>query len=228
MSRTVLRALLATRPVSEANIVHLPPPVQRYLRVVGVVGRSRVRYVHARMHGRIRSGPDARWMPLIAEQYNFFDGEPSRLFYMTASMFGIPLQGFHRYVGRSASMVVKVAGIVPVANASGTGMTRAETVTLLNDMCIMAPAALPGISESSGRPIDDWTVMATLTNAGHAIRAELVFNRAGELTNFWSNNRPKSSSDGTSMTPAQWSTPIGGYRLFGPFRLASHGEGRWR
>src|SRR5688572_21760333 len=30
------------------------------------------------------------------------------------------------------------------------------------------------------------------------------------------------------MTPAQWSTPIGGYRLFGRFRLASRGQGRWR
>ena len=160
------------------------------------------------MHGRIRSGPDARWMPFSAEQHNFFGREPARLFYMTASMFGIPFQGFHRYVGRSASMLVKVAGIIPVVNASGGDMTKAETVTLLNDMCIMAPATLID-SRIEWEVIDERTVRATLTNAGHSIRAELDFNAAGELTNFWSTDRRKSSSDGTSMTPAQWSTPIG-------------------
>ena len=78
----------------------------------------------ARMHGRIRSGPDARWMPFSAEQYNFFDDKPARLFYMTASMFGVPFQGFHRYVGRSASMRVKVAGMAPVVDASGADLTE--------------------------------------------------------------------------------------------------------
>jgi hypothetical protein len=216
----------ATHPINEADLAGLPPPVQRYLRRAGVVGQPRVGHLRARMHGRIRSGPDARWMPFSAEQYNFFDGEPARLFYMTASMSGIPFQGFHRYVGRSASMQVKVAGIAPVVDASGAEMTKAETVTLLNDMCIMAPATLID-SRIEWESLDDRTVGATLANAGQSVRAELEFNDAGELTNFWSDDRQKSSPDGASMTPARWSTPIGGYRLFGPFRLASRGAGLW-
>lgn len=215
-----------THPINEADLVRLPPPVQRYLRKAGVVGQPRVRHLRARMHGRIRSGPDARWMPFNAEQHNFFDGEPARLFYMTASMFGIPFQGLHRYVGQSASMLVKVAGIAPVVDASGAEMTKAETVTLLNDMCIMAPATLID-SRIEWESLDDRTVAATLSNAGQSVRAELEFNDAGELTNFSSDDRQKSSPDGASMTPARWSTPIGGYRLFGPFRLASRGAGLW-
>jgi hypothetical protein len=216
-----------TPPIREADLAGLPPPVQRYLRKAGVVGQARVPHVRARMHGRIRSGPDSRWMPFSAEQDNFFDGEPARLFYMTASMCGIPFQGFHRYVGQSASMLVKVAGIAPVVNASGADMTKAETVTLLNDMCIMAPATLID-SRIAWEPVDERTVRATFTNAGHSVRAELEFDDAGALTNFWSDDRRKSSADGRSMTPARWSTPVGGYRAFGPFRLASHGEARWR
>jgi hypothetical protein len=218
---------VSTTPISTVDLERLPQPVQRYLRKVGAVGHPRVHFFRARMHGRIRSGPDARWMPFRAEQYNFLDGAPSRLFYMTASMAGIPVQGFHRYVGGSASMRVKVAGIAPVVNLSGPEMTRAETVTLLNDLCIMAPAALidPRIVWEA---LDDRIVSATLTNAGHCVRAELEFNHCGELTNFWSDDRGKASSDGASMTPARWSTPIGGYRPFGGFRLASRGEARWR
>ena len=216
----------ATRPISEADLAGLPPPVQRYLRKAGVVGQPRVRQFRARMHGRIRSGRDARWMPFEAEQYNFLDDRPARLFYMTASMFGVPFQGFHRYVGRSASMRVKVAGTAPVVDASGADLLKAETVTLLNDMCIMAPAALID-SRIEWVVIDERTVRATLTNAGQSVHAELDFNDAGELTNFRSDDRYQSSSDGRSMTPARWSTPVGGYRRFGPFRLASRGEARW-
>ena len=92
-------------------------------------------------------------------------------------------------------MVVKVAGIAPVANASGADMTKAETVTLLNDMCIMAPATLID-SRIQWESIDDQKAVATFTNAGHSVRAELEFNADGDLTNFWSDNRLKASADG--------------------------------
>ena len=47
--------------------------------------------VTARMHGRIRSGPDARWIGLNAEQTNSF-AERSRLFYFNGSMNLLPVQ----------------------------------------------------------------------------------------------------------------------------------------
>jgi hypothetical protein len=94
--------------LTDSDLAPLPPPVQRYLRVSGVIGQSRVRNFRARMHGRIRQGPDSRWMPFTAEQHNFYD-EPARLFYMDASMLLVPLQVFHRYATGAATMRVKVA-----------------------------------------------------------------------------------------------------------------------
>jgi hypothetical protein len=46
--------------VTDADLAHLPPPVQRYLRGAGVVGQPRVRNFRVRMHGRIRSGRQTR------------------------------------------------------------------------------------------------------------------------------------------------------------------------
>jgi hypothetical protein len=226
--RDVDRALTRVAPappISEEDLAPLPAPVQRYFRVAGVVGQPRVRNFHVRMHGRIRSGRDTRWMPLRAEQYNFVD-EPARMFYLTGSMFAIPVQGYHRYVGPSAAMTVKAAALVPVVQVSGDEMTQGETVTMFNDMCIMAPATLidPAIK---WEPIDDRTARASFTNGGHTIRAELTFNEAGELTNFWSDDRYQTSPDGKSVKKVRWSTPLGRYRSFGPVRLASGGEGRW-
>jgi hypothetical protein len=176
------------------------------------------------MRGRIRSGPGARWIPFTAEQYNFMDGS-ARLFYLTGSMFMIPVQGYHRYVGPSATMRVKAAALFPVADASGMEMSQAETVTMFNDMCIMAPATLvdPAIAWTS---VDSHAVRARFTNAGHTIEATLSFDDSGELRNFWSDDRAQVSSGG-KITKTRWSTPIGTYRSFGSFRLPSAGEGRW-
>jgi hypothetical protein len=176
------------------------------------------------MHGRIRSGPDARWIPFTAEQHNFVD-EPARLFYLTGSMFMIPVQGYHRYVGPSATMRVKAAAFLYVANGSGAEMDQAETVTMFNDMCMMAPATLvdPAIA---WEPVDSHTTRARFTNAGHTIEATLSFNEAGELTNFWSDDRAQVSPDGKAVK-TRWSTPVDGYRSFGQTRLVSGGEARW-
>lgn len=226
--RDVHRALARTasaEPITLADLAPLPDPVRRYLQAAGVVGQPRVRNFRVRMHGRIREGRGSAWMPLSAEQYNFLD-EPARLFYLNASMFAIPVQGYHRYVGSSATMRVKAAALVPVVRAAGPEMDQSETVTLFNDMCVLAPATLidPHVVWQA---VDDRTARASFTNAGHTIRAELSFNAAGELTNFSSDDRYQTSSDGKSARKLRWSTPLSGYRSFGSVRLAASGEARW-
>jgi hypothetical protein len=226
--RDVDRALATSKVadlVTDRDLAHLPEPVQRYLRATGVVGHPRVHNFRVRMRGRIRNGPEARWIPLVAEQYNFVD-EPARLFYLNGSMFMIPVQGYHRYVGPSATMRIKAAALVPVVDVSGDEMNQGETVTMFNDMCVMAPATLINPAITWER-VGEFTARASFTNAGHTIRAELSFKQTGELTNFWSDDRYQTSSDGKGARKIRWSTPLGSYRSFGQARLASGGEGRW-
>ena len=51
-------------------------------------------------------------------------------------MFGVPFQAFHRFVGPSATIRVKVASVVMMVDAKGPEMDEAETVTLFNDLCV--------------------------------------------------------------------------------------------
>jgi len=212
-------------PVTEADLEPLPAPVERYLRTTGVVGQPRVLNFRVRMHGRIRNGPDAAWMPLRAEQYNFVESR-SRFFYLTSSMFLIPVSGYHRYAQSSAAMNIKAAGLVQVAHATGDELFQSETVTLLNDMCLFAPATLvdPALV---WEPVNGRTARVRFTNAGRTVRAELTFNDGCELTNFSSEDRYQASPDGKSMTRRRWSTPVARYRSFGPVRLVASGEARW-
>lgn len=211
-------------PVTDADLAALPGPIQRYLHVAGAVGQPHVRSMRARMRGRIRGAPDAAWMPLKAEQHNFFD-QPSRFFYLTASRLFVPFQAYHRYAGHDATMTVRVAGVIPVVQASGDVMTRSETVTLFNDMCLMAPATLLD-APVAWDPIDEWHVRAAFTNAGYTIHATLVFNGAGELADFRSEDRAQFAA-GKSPVRAGWSTPVGSYRAFGRMHLMGGGQALW-
>lgn len=209
----------------DADIAALPVAVQRYIRLSGAVGQPRVQNFRARFHGRIRGGPTARWIVFTGSQYNFYDA-PSRLFYMNGTMFGIPVKVFHRFIGPSATMRVKLAALFPMVNASGPMMDKAETVTLFNDLCVFAPGALvsPNIT---WHEIDANTVKATFTNLTHTVSAVLSFNAAGELIDFVADGRGAMSADGKSFVEMRWSTPLRDYRAFGVHRMASHGDGVW-
>jgi Family of unknown function (DUF6544) len=210
--------------VTEADVARLPDPVQRYLRVTRAVGQPRVQNYRLRFRGRIRSTPDSRWMPFEAEQQSFAD-EPTRLFLMRARMFGVPVEAFHRSVGGHATMQVTIAGAFPLEDARGAEMDRAETVTLFNDMCLLAPGALidPGIAWEA---VDATTARARFTHGGQTIAAILLFDGAGQLVNFVSDDRLRSEAKGT-FTPRRFSTPVRDYRDFGRVRIVSFGEARW-
>lgn len=210
--------------VTEADLVRLPDPVRRYMRLTRAVGQPHVHNYRLRFRGRIRSGPTSRWMRFEAEQQSFTD-PPTRLFLMRAGMFGVPVEAFHRLVEGRASMQVTVAGVFPLQDARGAEMDRAETVTLLNDMCLLASGSLidPRIAWEA---VDDTTARARFTNGDQTIAAMLLFDGAGQLINFVSDDRMRSDVNGT-LTPRRFSTPVRDYRDFGPVRLMSFGEAQW-
>ncbi len=212
--------------VTDAAVALLPAPVAAYVRQSGVIGQPRVSNFHARVHGRIRGGATKAWMSWTGEQVNTCGSAPSRLLYMDATMFGLPVDVLHAFVGPSATMRVKVCSLVPMVSAAGADMDRAETVTLFNDLCVLAPAALVD-APITWQSIDDQRARGSFTNGAQAVTADLVFNDDHELVDFVSDDRLRASTDGKQFTRQRWSTPLSGYRAFGSRRIAAHGEGRW-
>lgn len=220
-----LASTIAPGLVTEAGIAALPSPLRRYLHLTGAVGQPRVRNFHATFAGRIRGAPEASWMSFVGEQYNFFD-PPARLFIMDARMNGLPVDVFHRFVGSEATMRVRVASVYPMVDASGPGLTRAETVTFFNDLCVFAPGALVD-ANVHWRELGPSQVEGTFTHAGETVRAVLHFGPQGELIDFISDDRGAVSADGKSIANMRWSTPLGEYRVFGSHRVSARGTGRW-
>jgi hypothetical protein len=167
---------------------------------------------------------NADWMDVDVDQYEFF-GEYTRLFYIRSSMYGIPFDGLHAYTGDQATMQISVAGIFRVVDAKGDSMTKSETVTLFNDMCLMAPSTLID-SSIQWEVIDQQTVRARFTNKGFAIKADLTFDSSGALVNFSSNDRYL-SEDGTTYTAYRWTTPVSGYTVINGRTIPTYGEAIW-
>lgn len=211
-------------PVTEADLAHLPPIVQQYLRFTGAVGQPRVANYRLHFHGALRNGPDSAWMPMEVDQQSFV-APAERLFLVDARMFGLPISAYHRYIGPSATFEVSVASLLKIVDARGPEMDRSETVTLFNDMVLLAPATLidPAITWEQ---LDPLTVRATFTNAGNTIAAVLSFAENGALTNFVSDDRSR-TLDGKTYEHVRWSTPVSGWRTVNGHRLPD-GEARWQ
>lgn len=211
--------------LTEKDIEHLPLHVQRYLRVVGAMGKPKVRNVMVRASGQIKSNPaDSSYMNFCSEQYNIFDS-PFRAFYIKAKKMGIPAIGLHLYKDTTAVMIIKVAGIFKVADARGPEMDKGETVTVFNDMCFMAPASLIN-SNIQWEVIDSLHVKAYFTNGTIKISAELTFDNEGKLVDFISYDRYE-SADGKVYRNYPWRTPVKEYGYFNGYCLPSKAEAIW-
>ncbi len=210
--------------VTEQDILHLPAPVQKYLHYVGAVGKPKVHNVRASFMGEMKRKIDSDWLEISAQQYEFY-GDNARLFYIESSMYGIPFDGLHKYVGDSATMQIAIASLFQIVDAKGEKMTRGETVTLFNDMCLLAPATLID-SSIRWEIIDSLTVKAAFTNRNQTISAILFFNQTGELTNFSSDDRYL-SEDGETYYNYQWTTPVKAYKEFTGRKIPTYAEAIW-
>jgi hypothetical protein len=203
--------------VTESDLEHLPLVVQKYLKHVGVVGREKVYNMRVVLEGKIRSNPEDGWMNLTSEQYNFFD-IPTRVFYIKAAKAGIPALGLHLYKNEKATFTVQLLGLIKLIDAKGDKLDQAETVTVFNDMCLLAPATL--ISNNiQWTEIDTLTAEAKFTNGNITIGARLHFNEAGELINFVSNDRYE--TDGKKYINNPWLTPVKKYNQINGYNLCS-------
>lgn len=214
-----------SRPVIEADLASLPDPVRRYLRRAGVVGRPPVTDFRATWTGRMRSAPDSAWMTFTADQLDIVD-TPQRFFLMDARMKGLPVDVLHRFDQNGATMRVRLLSVFPMVDAKGPELTHAETVTLFNDLCCLAPGALLS-PDVTWQQFDTDSATAQFTLGVNTVTAELRFDDSGDLVDFVADGRGAMSADGRTITPLRWSTPLRDYAQVGPARVATRADVTW-
>ncbi|MGL5819384.1 MAG: DUF6544 family protein [Phycicoccus sp.] len=218
----------SSRMVTEGDLARLPEPLAHYVRRSGAVGRPVVTAFTAHVHGRIRSGPDQPWMRYAATQIDTFGPRPQRFFLMHARRRGVPVEVLHTYDRAGARMRAAVLSVGTVADVSGPEMDRAETVTLFNDLVVLAPGAIPS-APVRWEVVDARHVRGRMTVGAVTVEATLVFNAAHDLVDFVSDDRLRALDGGAGFVAQPWSTPLCAYALAEPHgrRVAMYGEGRW-
>jgi len=208
--------MLKTDLITESDLVSLPEPVQRYLHYTGVVNKPKLKNIRVIFEGQMREkGKD--FFSFTCEQYNFFD-EPTRLFFMKGKIKGFTVPGYHKYSNAVATMDIRLFGLFSVAELSGDIANKVETVTLFNDMCLIAPATLID-KRITWQAIDNTSVKATFTNHGITIAAILFFNEKGQLVDFTSKDR--------DVNQYLFSTPVSNYKNINGVNIMTYGEAIW-
>ncbi|MBK6962485.1 MAG: hypothetical protein IPH20_00775 [Bacteroidales bacterium] len=216
--------LKAENTLSNEETAHLPACVQKYLEYTGAIGKSKPQNVCIGFDAEMYRKPGDKPMKSHSLQYNFY-GNYARLFLMKASKMGIPFRALHIYKNEQASFQVKVAEMFKVVDLSGEELTTAETVTLLNDMCIFAPGCLVD-KRLVWSEIDSLSTKVTLTNGKYIVSAILYFNESGELINFMSDDRSALQDDGT-VKKFRWTTPVSNYKEFDGRKIPTEGKTIW-
>ena len=212
--------------LDEADLAHLPAPLAAYVRRSGAVGHPRVVSFHADFHGRIRSGPDQAWMPFTGQQVNAYGTRPQRIFLMDATRSGLPVTVLHVFAATTATMRVKLLSLFTMVDASGPEMDRGETVTVFNDLVVMAPGAIAD-APVTWTALDSRHVRGEFTDGDQTVAAVLTFDAEHDLVDFVSDDRTRASADGKTFTPQRWSTPLTGHHERDGRRVFTLGEGVW-
>jgi hypothetical protein len=206
--------------IKKSDIEHLPELIKKYLNYTGAIGKPKVNNMKVLLSGSMR-GTDGKSFAMKSEQHNFFD-DYERLFFMTARVKGLPTAGYHRFKAGEATMDIRLLSRFPVVRFSGQEMLISETVTVFNDMCLLAPGTLIDTS-IRWEEIDSLTVQAFFTHNAITISAVLQFNEEGALINFTSYDR----YDINKGKQFPFSTPILKYGAYEGYRLCARGEAVW-
>lgn len=204
--------------LTEADIQTLPDPVKKYLRYTGSIGKPKVNNFKIEFTGKIRKDEQSEWMPFTCEQYNFMETS-TRLFFMKATMKGLPIGGYHCFKNGVAYMDIRLFSLFKVQYLDGAEMDLSETVTFFNDMCCMAPPTLID-KRIKWLAVVGNKVKASFTNNNITVSAWLYFNDKGELINFISNDRY--AGDTGKQFP--WATPLKDYQEINGYKLAGNAE----
>lgn len=212
--------------VTETDLSSLPQAAQRYLRFMGVVGRTRDWSFRAGFVGRFKVKQSAPWRPCDVWQYNT-SPVVTRTFFMQLRFGGLPVIGRDTYREGHGRMLGKVLDLVTVIDGSGSEFDIGELVTYLNDLVLLAPSMLlvPAVTwaEVDGRSFD-----LSLSDHRNTVKARVFLDDRGAPVNFETTDRfCEDPRDPKKWMRARWSTPMEGFHDVDGRQVPSRGQAVW-
>ncbi|HNW58488.1 MAG TPA: hypothetical protein PKI62_02280 [bacterium] len=211
--------------VTPGRIAHLPAPVQRWLVRSGVLGREEIRLVHLRQRGEMLNKPGGSWMPVASEQY-FRTAEPGFIWIADVRMMPLlHLAGRDMYQDGRGRMVIKLASLLPIVNASGAEADQGTLLRWLAETGWFPSAALsPHITWEA---VDSLSARATMRYGGITAAGVFTFTPDGDFSSFLA-DRYYYRKEGSTLEPWLVRVEEGGYGELGGIRMPVRCSVTWR
>ncbi len=168
--------------ITEAHLIGLPEPTQRYLSYAQVVGKETIRTVRLKQKGFMRQQPGQKWLPLVAEQY-FTTNPPAFLWHGTIHPFPlVSMSATDRFSDGHGNMLIKLLSFVTLADARGPEMDQGALLRYLAEIAWFPTAWLS--DDIQWQAIDAQSVKATIRHRSVTASAVLYVNEQGQLTHL--------------------------------------------
>lgn len=206
--------------VTAAELAALPAPVQRWLQRAGVVGRPRPASVDVSQRGQMRTAPDGSFFDAAARQTFRLD-QPAFVWAVDATMGKVvPIVGRDSLLDGRGHMLIRAAGLVTVADATGDKIDQGTLVRFLTEMVWFPAGALaPYIT---WRAIDEQHADATIAWRGVEATARFAVDAEGRVTRLqarrWLGDQSLQA----------WEIPISEWRRFHGVEVPSRGTVAWK
>ena len=174
----MLPARTTERIVTDTDIQRLPAPVASWLKRAGVVGKAAVNDLQLWQRGSLRTSPKGAWMPVTAEQ--LFRVEPPAFSWRAEVQMGpLTLLGHDQYLRGHGRMLIKVQGLLPLADSSGAATDQGSLLRYLAEIVWFPSAALSPYLRWEA--LDAHSARATISQGGISASAEFYFSPAGDF-----------------------------------------------
>jgi hypothetical protein len=214
---------IEARTITEEDIRHLPPTVQRWLHQSKVVGVPFGNVLHIFQRGAMRLKPDAKWMSFESEQY--FTVDPPAFVWKAKINVSplITIAGKDKYENGEGNMVIKPLYIFPLANSSGKEVNQGTLLRYLAEMAWFPHAATSDYLR--WEQIDPKHARVTMHFADVTASGVYSFNDDGSVSGF----EAKRYGDFNGVYRMEtWSVNVTGYHTFNGTIIGNQSEVAWK
>lgn len=205
--------------VTDEAVAALPAPVRRCLRRSGVLGSEVPTSVTLHQRGELLLRD--LWWPFTAVQSYTLD-PPGFRWNATVRRARLPVAlADDTLDGGKGRMHVRLFGLIPVVDATGSEMDQGALMRWLNETMWFPQTWATSLA---WEPIDDESATGSVTVGDLTAAAVFRFDPDGRFVDFHA-DRYRASDSGFGLTP--WRTPITAHGSFGGFELPSAGHAVW-
>ncbi len=208
--------------ISQAQLLGLPEPLQRYLRYAQVIDKAPIHTVRLKQHGFMRMQPGQKWLPMVAQQY-FTTTPLAFLWQTTIRPFPlVSISATDRFSDGHGTMRIQLWSAIPMGNARGPEMDQGELQRYLLEMAWFPTAWLSDAIE--WQEIDAHSVKGTIHHQGVTASGVLHVSEQGQLTRL-TTDRYREEHGYYRLDP--WTAQSSEYEEVEGMRIPTRSEVTW-